>query len=347
MRVILSLLTLLAGGGAIIAIEANRFLCLVVAFIIQLSLVISNSCAQPIQTTTPQLPEKPAVSTLESYFLPTEEGKWVLPLYHSGRKPRGTGKVYIAGVGDFTFNASQVRTVRDDIFHLGYFSVFDILVHLSEQGDIQLDYHLDGKMDTHIIDGINGKAYWWYEAKYSGGWYESNVFRMDMYPYKDGAEIRLNTHREEYIARICRTFGDEVVRRMRNGGEVIIPEVSIQGPRGRAKTFKDVKVTPHNTRSDIFQPGIITALDILLSLGEQGKLSGIKLTWYDRIGGADPVDSYWVEQIDEDVAVGGCGFVYETGPDEFSGFAGSHIHIPLDVRALVSPEYALWFWICL
>ena len=97
----------------------------------------------------------------------------------------------------------------------------------------------------------------------------------------------------------------------------------------------------------MLQPGTITALDILLSLGEQGKLSAMKLTWYSQIGSADPVDSYWVEQIDEHVAFGSCGFVYETGPEEFSGFAGSHIHVPSDVRALVSPEYALWFWICL
>jgi hypothetical protein len=218
---------------------------------------------------------------------------------------------------------------------------------LSEKGDIEMDYHFDGSMDTYTIDEINGEPHWWYQAKYSAGWYESNVFRMDMYPYKDGTEIRLNRQSEEYIARICRTFGDEVLRRMRNGGEVILPEVVIQGPGGNVMAFADVEVTPHDVRSDMLQPGTITALDILLSLGEQGRLSNIKLTWYESIGLADPVDSYWVEQIDEDIASGGCGFVYETGPKEFSGFAGSHIHIPLDVRVIVSPEYALWFWICL
>ena len=35
------------------------------------------------------------------------------------------------------------------------------------------------------------------------------------------------------------------------------------------------------------------------------------------------------------------------GRAAFSGFNGAHIHIPADVRALVSPEYALWFWLCL
>jgi hypothetical protein len=59
------------------------------------------------------------------------------------------------------------------------------------------------------------------------------------------------------------------------------------------------------------------------------------------------VDTYYLEQIDEAEAYGSCGFVYETGPRDFSGFTGSHIHIPSDVRVTVSPEYALWFWICL
>jgi hypothetical protein len=257
------------------------------------------------------------------------------------------GKVQIEGIGEFTFDSSQVRTLRPGIFQPGHFSVFDALVYLAERGDIELYYHFDGNMDTHIIDAINGEPHWWYQAKYPGGWYESNVFRMDMYPYKNGTEIRVTRQREEHLARICRTFGEEILRLMRNQGQVIIPEVVIQSFDGRVKTFTDVTVTAHNVRSDVLQSGVVTALDILLSLGEQGKLSRLKLTWYQRIGTADPVDSYWVERIDEEEAFGTCGFVYETGPQEFSGFAGSHIHIPMDVRVIVSPEYALWFWICL
>jgi hypothetical protein len=54
-----------------------------------------------------------------------------------------------------------------------------------------------------------------------------------------------------------------------------------------------------------------------------------------------------VEQINDSRSVGGCGFVYESGPEQFSGFSGTHIHIPSDARVIRSPEYALWFWICL
>jgi len=277
------------------------------------------SCTPSAPTTQPEAPEHPEPGKPGSYLLPTQDGKWSPPVQQNAQKPTGVGKVLIEGVGEFSFDAGQVKTLRSDIFQPGHFSVFDTLVHLSEKGDIKIEYHFDGNMDTYIIDTINGELHWWYQAKYSGGWYESNVFRMDMYPYKDGTEIRLNRQREEYLARICRTFGDEVLRRMQNGGEVILPEVVIQSPGGNVMKFTDVKVTPHNVRSDMLQPGTITALDILLSLGEQGKLSNIKLTWYESIGVAEPVDSYWVEQIDEDIAYGGCGFVYETGPKEFSG----------------------------
>ena len=252
----------------------------------------------------------------------------------------------IESVGTFTFDPAEVVTVRSDVFQPGHFSVFDALVQLDKQGDIDLEYHFDGAMDTHIIDTINDKRHWWYEVKYSSGWFEPNVFRMDMFPYKDNTNIRVYPQREEYLARICRTFGDEIVRMAENEGKLVIPSVTIGGPN-ILHQFEDVAVTAHDIRSDILKPGVITALDILLSLGEQGQLFDLKLTWYDRIMSADPVDSYWVEQIDSDVAFDSCGFVYETGPTEFSGFAGSHIHIPLDVRVIVSPEYAFWFWICL
>jgi hypothetical protein len=169
---------------------------------------------------------------------------------------------------------------------------------------------------------------------------------MDMYPYKNNMRIRVDSHSERRLAAIYQGFRREVQRLRDNGGEVVIPDLTIRAPGGRV-SFQDVAVRPHNVRSDVLQPGVVTALDAIISLAEQGQISNLELTWYERIAGAQPVDSYWVEQINEDVAVGGCGFVYETGPREFASFSGTHIHIPADVRVTLSPEYALWFWICL
>ncbi|UCH57022.1 MAG: hypothetical protein JSV18_06705, partial [Candidatus Bathyarchaeota archaeon] len=112
------------------------------------------------------------------------------------------------------------------------------------------------------------------------------------------------------------------------------------------KEFKDVEVTAHDLRNDTFQDGVITAIDVILSLGDEGKLSyGLK--WYDSIGTARIVKNYWVESIDEDEAHGRCGFVYESGNLDLKGFAGNHIHLPSDSRVLNSPEYVMYFWICI
>jgi hypothetical protein len=252
----------------------------------------------------------------------------------------------ISGVGQFSFDTSLVETLRPDIFRPGHFSLFDALVHLHRQGDIAVDYHFDETMDTHVIDAINGERDWWYEAYYSSGWPEPNAFRMDMYPYKDNSWIRIHPEREQALTAIYRTFEEEVARLARNAGQVIIPDLRIQSPSG-SWTFQDVLVTPHDVRSDLLQPGVVTALDGLISLAEQGELANLELTWYESIGRADPVDSHWVSRINEAQAAGGCGFVYETGARSFPGFTGSHIHVPSDTRVTVSPEYALWFWICL
>lgn len=127
---------------------------------------------------------------------------------------------------------------------------------------------------------------------------------------------------------------------------VVIPDPTIRAPSGRIE-LQDVVVTAHDVRKDVVQPGVVTALDAIISLTEPGQVANLELTWYHRTARAEPVDSYWVERINDDVASGGCGFVYECGSREFSGFAGAHTHIPADVQVSRSPEYALWFWICL
>lgn len=297
-----------------------------------------------------------------SYFLPDDKGAWTPPPgSHRGRVPTGANTlVSIDGAGEFSFDASQVKTLRPDVFRQGHFSLFDVLAHLAEGEGFSLEYHFDEAMDTHIIDSIGGQGGWWYKAHYSGGWDERNAFRMDHYPYKDGTKVQIHREKEGRLADIYRTFREEVRRLKSNAGQVVLPRVTIESPyfEGNGyRTFDQVAVVAHDVRGDVLQPGVVTGLDVLLSLAEQGELDRLKLTWYREIGTADPVDSYWVEQIDEAESYKGpgfvtgsyesCGFVYETGPEEFSGFRGSHIHIPSDARVIVSPEYAFWFWLCL
>jgi hypothetical protein len=333
---------------------SKRVLWFLLAGIFLVSLIALIACdiappSYPPGRTSPipgfPTPPSPIPPPKTSYLLPTKQGEWIPPKSHVGRKPTDIGKVSIEGIGEFSFDSKQIQTLRPDIFRPEHFSIFDVLAYLDEQGDIEVEYHFDGSMNTYFIDAINGQPHWWYQVKYSGGWFESNTFRMDMYPYKNNTEIRVYQQDEEYLSRICGTFRDEVLKLMQNKGQVIIPEITISTSNTR-QTFTGVEVVAHDVRNDVLQPGVITALDVLLSLGEQGKLSRLKLTWYERISDSDPVDSYWVEQIDVNEAYNGCGFVYETGPLEFSS-RGNHIHLPSDVRVIVSPEYALWYWLCI
>lgn len=58
------------------------------------------------------------------------------------------------------------------------------------------------------------------------------------------------------------------------------------------------------------------------------------------------VKNYWVESINGDSASGRCGFVHEEGSVSNMNRDGNHIHLPSGIKALTSPEYAWWFYIC-
>ncbi len=254
-------------------------------------------------------------------------------------------RIMIDTLGEFEFNPNEVVTVREDIFVDGQFSIFDILVYLDNDGSIDMEYRFDEEINTHVVESINGKEGWWYMAYYSGGWSENNVFRMDHYPYKESTYIRIIEEDAGMLEEMYGVFREEIDRKEQNNGKVIIPRVIIDGPRTNLR-LNDVEVTAHNLRDDVFQPGTITAIDVIMSLAEQGKLT-YDLQWYDSIGRARVVRSYWVSRIDNDASHGRCGFVYEAGSSTYSGFRGNHIHIPADTRVINSPEYEEWFWICL
>ena len=93
--------------------------------------------------------------------------------------------ISIENLGTFSFDPYEVNTTRPDIFKEGYFSIFDILAHLDNDGTIDMQYYFGESMNTYVIESINDLDSWCYYAYYDGGWYENNVFRMDHYPYKE------------------------------------------------------------------------------------------------------------------------------------------------------------------
>ena len=284
-------------------------------------------------------------------------GRWTPPAgVHAGRPPSNKGTVEIRGLGTFEFDPPQIQALRKDLFRPGHFSVFDVLASLAKAGTIPMEYSYDESLGTYVIESLNGKSGWWYDAHYAGGAFERPVVRMDEYPVKDGMAIQLYLESPDRLAAITQDFAEQVARLRSNGGRVVVPKVTVRSPRATL-TFNDVGVTAHNVRSDVFQTGVITVLDVLLSLGEQGRLSSLELAWRDRMENADPVDNYFVDQVrTEDYsteAAGDCTYVHEVGSEALMGFlaphghATSHVHLTADVEVLTSPEYVEFLWACL
>ncbi|UCG49839.1 MAG: DNRLRE domain-containing protein [Phycisphaerales bacterium] len=260
------------------------------------------------------------------------------------RTPQQTqpGTITIVGVGAFQFDPGQIVTVRPDIYKPGRFSAFDVLVHLDEQGRIDLAWHFSDEMNTCVIDSINGMSRWWYRCHYDGGKFEDNAVRMDHYPYKDKMEIRLEQVSQSRLDAMYAVFAEEVARRAMNDGKIIVPEVLIRGKTFGELRFENVLVEPHNLRADTFRDGVVTVIDTVMSLADRGKIT-CELKWYDSIGAAGVVRSYWVEQINQDRSSGRCGFVYNVGSRQLQ--IGRVVHIPSDWRILNSPEYVRYYWI--
>ena len=301
-----------------------------------IAVVIGSSNRGRNDSTNPIIQEDTSSNEIEEDGLVSKENT----------QPFEMNRIHIDGIGSFEFNPKDIKATRGEVFREGFFSIFDILVYLDETGQINLNYEYSKELGTHIIRDINGLENWWYIAYYDGGWQENNVWRMDLYPYKDRAFIQLMQTSADQIQAIYATFAEEVERTISSNGKIIIPEVIIIGTNS-TQVFENVSVFPHNLRGDYFLEGTITAIDVILSLSDNGLITH-RLKWYESIGSAGIVKDYFVDAINGDESFGRCGFVYEVGEFLFAEFQGNHIHIPSDTRVLqTTPEYVEYFWICI
>ena len=252
--------------------------------------------------------------------------------------PTGLGDPHVRIDGKiYNYNPTEVETFRPDLFQNGSFSVFDALLHLDSKGEIDLNYHFNTTMNTYVIDSLNGETNWWYYTHYSGGGREDNVERIDHYPWKPGAYITMYQESASYVQNAYSTFREEVDRLNYNNGSVIIPTVNVSG-HSFSEVFYDVTVFPHNLRNETFQHDVITAIDVIMTLGDLGNIT-YELEWHESFRGASYVHSYFVSKINTDETEGRCGFLYDV--------SGSYIYLSADERILTSPESINFYWGCL
>jgi hypothetical protein len=276
---------------------------------------------------------------------------------HKNTKPRidRKGAISIERLLEKTYvDLSKIKTLRSDIFKEGYFSVFDVLVNVCKENDIDIKYHFDSELRTYIIDSIEGEKNWWYGAHYNGrvgdvskAPLEEPVHRMDFFPYKDWMNIEVYPVSEKRIDDIFSAFKAENKRLKSNNGKVIVPEVTLKTPDQDLR-FDDIEVKSHGLRNDVFQQNIMTGTDIMLSLVDKGDLN-CDLLWRETYGTA-LIQGYYFVQFNDEKAYGRAGFTYSLGEkrkytkSRGGRFGNNNIHMTSDIRVIVSPEYMQWRW---
>jgi len=300
----------------------------------------------------------------------------VLNIQSTPLDPPGSA-VIINGI-EYPFDSSsfEITSVRPDVFAPGFFSMFDVILAVGQENNISIDYAYDESRKTHFISEINNDpGNYWYHFSYDAGpqtmgeLSTKRANRWDETLWRPGAYV--SVVEGENLAEIKEEYVEEIERENLMGNVIPHVEISINpsnymgNPPGSGRitvnqTFENVEVSAHDHRatgfptpySKPFQPGVITSIDMLYSLVDQGHLTLVTDVFYSRFSNRH-IDSYYVVAmgfpgIGEAHASGRHGFVYVTENGSFGNLpnnANNTFHITSDISVIHAPDFSRWYWI--
>lgn len=225
----------------------------------------------------------------------------------------------------------------------------------------------------------------WDEFIYRVGTKIALVDSSAIYADKSGNKNSVSALRERYIAEIDTLEahdGQAIINVVEIGAtpggytaEQGLPDKNLESPAEAerfdiSKKFYDVPIVAHNLRANVegsdpqiwkpFQPGVLTTIDIILSLADAGLADSVEVQYFDRIK-KSLVEGYFFQSITFDGntthASGNNGFVYRThllaeeNMDLYTGFnsgnlnngAGS-MHHPQDLYVMHDHDYCFIRW---
>ena len=277
----------------------------------------------------------------------------------------------------FDFDPSQytIKTTRPDVFAPGYFSMFDVILAVAKKNGIRMSTRFDLSCMTYFIrtiDGLGGD--YWYHFSYDTGTGNSTEItyrranRWDEALWRPGVWIKVVEG--ENLSEIKAEYREEIARERTQGH--VIPNVQISinpsnykgNPPGSnritvSRQFANVKVIPHDTRGlgaaspypKPFRPGVVTSLDVLLSLQDQGALDLVTGAFYTYFG-RNYINSYYVVAMGfpgmgTAHSSGRQGFIYVTEngtPNKLPNNADGKLHITSDINVIHAPDFSTWRW---
>lgn len=280
------------------------------------------------------------------------------------------GRIY-----PFDPSARAIDSVRPDIFAPGYFSMFDAILAVARANGIAVDYHYDESRKTHFIDRIDGVAGdYWYHFSFDAGSGNAGEIkfrranRWDELLWRPGAWVRVVAG--EDLPEIKQEYLEEIERERAEGNTIPLVRISVDpsdyrgnppgSGRGRVqREFRNVRVAAHDMRAagsatpyaKPFRPGVVTALDVLLSLRDQGMLDAVTSVHYSYFA-QRYIDSRYVVAlgfpgIGTMHASGRQGFVYVTengSAERLPNNADGKLHVTSDILVIHAPDFATWRW---
>ncbi|USD36116.1 hypothetical protein [Ferrimonas sp. SCSIO 43195] len=225
-------------------------------------------------------------------------------------------------------------SARPDIFVDGHYGIFDALRYLAvTRADLRLDSvsgpeatgrdtfdfvlswdrNHDGvfdERDNDLYSNFQGQ-HWHSRIRFDGGELitlngtldgvgpqgEGHYERLDQMWIQPGMTIRFQPFSPEMTKRRHWVQQREMTRLAQSGGKVVLPRLMVMKSETTPPIVIDnLEVTAHNMRPDIFQPGVITKMDIFLSAADQGL--DVAFNYWPSLSTGAPVNHFGLFRVD-------------------------------------------------
>ncbi|WP_299802076.1 hypothetical protein [uncultured Shewanella sp.] len=285
---------------------------------------------------------------------------------------------YIIKVSADELKRKYPESINKELFSSGNYSALDVLRYVA---DTRKDLHFElGEFNQEIgtyefnvswdrngdgnftsLDNIDSESNLnspdWYarfmydegESMREGSQASLEVLydRLDEFPVRNNLFLRFESFSHDMTER-RQSLQRKQVDRLEQHGGVVLPELLVNFGKGAGDEViaRDIPVSAHNIRTDIFTEGTHTAMDLLLSADDEG-LVDFQFNYWPQLHLDTNVGSYGLVSINGQRAKGLAGWLLRIGEKEtFTDFFDP---IPLDNGAGVianikaaGPKYCSW-----
>lgn len=285
---------------------------------------------------TDEHPEMCAADMPADYELPTtgsQTGTYGKP---KDENDRNKNKYYNSRTSDDSKYYLEIQSddikewressIREDIFVPGQYSILDIMLYVSSIRDdleVTLDefntelntYDFSVSFDANGDGDFNDAAEGDY--KESENWYVASTYdqgdnlkianpildtlyeRLDEFWVQPGMNIRFQPVSPTMRDRVKQMQKAETDRLKANGGKVILPVLNTMFLDGRTPEVMatNFEVKPYNLRPDVYQPGVLTLMDVLMTAHDEFGID-IRFGFWPTLSTGAQIDAYIITQVE-------------------------------------------------